>query len=163
MNDWITLDELLRKYPVDAKRLPKAMRAAQAGIDGVKLAELRQAKKLSQTHMAKKLKIDQSNISRIERGGFDKVEVRTLRRYVEALGGELEIRVKIDEVSQRLIDSEYEKKLVRRLARGEKSKSMVKKKPRSSLKGKTAPRAKSVAKRRRGKAEKARVGAARGR
>ncbi len=163
MNDWITLDELLRKYPVDAKRLAKAMRAAQAGIDGVKLAELRQAKKLSQTHMAKKLKIDQSNISRIERGGFDRVEVRTLRRYVEALGGELEIRVKIDEVSQRLIDSEYERKLERRLARGEKSKSMVKKKPKTSTKGGTTPRAKSVAKRRRGKAEKARVGAARGR
>jgi transcriptional regulator with XRE-family HTH domain len=117
MRSWTTLEEFLEKYPVDEKRMTSLRRKSQALIDGVKLAELRQVKRLTQAQMAKKLKIDQSNVSRIERGSFDPIEIRTLRRYVEALGGELEIRVKIDEVSQRLIDSEYEKKLERRLAR----------------------------------------------
>lgn len=159
MSEWITLEDLLRKFPQDPKRLAKAMREAQAAIDGVKLAELRQAKKLTQAQMAKKLKIDQSNVSRIERGGFDRVEIRTLRRYAEVLGGELEIRVKIDEVSQRLIDSEYEKKIERRMAPGEKAKKKFK----TGSKQKATRRAKSVAKRGRAKVQRARVGTSTGR
>lgn len=139
MTEGITLDELLKKYPVDPKRLRKNIRQAQAAIDGVKLAELRQAKKLTQKQMAKRLRIDQSNISRIERGGFDSVEIRTLRRYAEALGGELEIRVNIDKRSEKLIDSEYEKKLERKLAR------QVAAKREKKVPAKSAPEAKSVA------------------
>ena len=114
---WISLEEFRKEFPVDPKRLKRGVQKVLARLDGVKLAELRQAKRLTQAQMAKKLKIDQSNVSRIERGSFDAIEVHTLRRYVEALGGELEIRVKIDDVSQRLIDSEYERKMERRLAR----------------------------------------------
>ena len=114
---WISFEEFREEFPVDPKRLKRGVQKFLARLDGVKLAELRQVKRLTQAQMAKKLKIDQSNVSRIERGSFDAIEVRTLRRYVEALGGELEIRVNIDQVSQRLIDSEYEKKLERRFAR----------------------------------------------
>jgi transcriptional regulator with XRE-family HTH domain len=105
-----------KSWNLDEKRIRKGVRRLLALADGVKLAELRQAKRLTQAQMAKKLKIDQSSVSRIERGSFDAIEIRTLRRYVEALGGEIEIRVRIDEKSQRLIDSEYERKLERRLA-----------------------------------------------
>jgi len=137
MSGWITLDELLKKYPVDDKRMAKLRRKSQSLLDGVKLAELRQAKRLTQAKMAKKLKIDQSNVSRIERGSFDAIEIRTLRRYVEALGGEIEIRVRIDEKSQRLIDSEYERKLERRLAqRATGRKSVAKKRVKKEVRKK---------------------------
>jgi transcriptional regulator with XRE-family HTH domain len=116
MSEWTTWDEIRKRIPVNEKGVAKYVEMMHAAIDGVKLAELRQIRRLTQTQMAKKLKIDQSNVSRIERGKFDAVEIRTLRKYVEALGGELEIRVKIDDLSQRLIDSEYERKLERRLA-----------------------------------------------
>lgn len=116
-SEWVSWEEFREEFQVDPKRLKRGVQKILAKLDGVKLAELRQVKRLTQAQMAKKLKIDQSNVSRIERGSFDPIEIRTLRRYVEALGGELDIRVKIDEVSQRLIDSEYEKKLERRLAR----------------------------------------------
>lgn len=117
MSEFIPYDEIRKSWNLDEKRVRRGARKLMALVEGVKLAELRETKKLTQTQMAKKLKIDQSNVSRIERGSFDRVEIRSLRKYVEALGGELEINVKIDEISQRLIDSEYEKKLERRLAR----------------------------------------------
>ena len=117
MSEFIPYDEIRKSWNFDEKRVRRGVRKLMALVEGVKLAELRQTKKLTQAQMAKKLKIDQSNVSRIERGSFDAIEVRTLRKYVEALGGELEISVKIDDISQRLIDSEYEKKLERRLAR----------------------------------------------
>ena len=145
MSQWITLDELEKKRNHDPKKIAKQAKRMQALLDGVKLSELRQSRRFTQSQMAKKLKIDQSNVSRIERGNFDAVEIRTLRRYVEALGGELEIRVRIDDVSQRLIDSEYEKKVERKLVREEAAK---KRKKRKTTPAKSTPRAKSVAKRR---------------
>ena len=151
MSEWVSWDEIRKEIPVNEKRVAKYMKMMQAAIDGVELAELRQVRRLTQNQMAKKLKIDQSNVSRIERGKFDAVEIRTLRRYVEALGGELEIRVTIDDVSQRLIDSEYEKKMERKFAREE----AVKKRKRAP--SRSAPKAKSVAKRRTSKRVSARV------
>jgi len=151
MSEWVSWDEIRKEIPVNQKRVAKYMKMMQAAIDGVKLAELRQVRRLTQNQMAKKLKIDQSNVSRIERGKFDAVEIRTLRKYVEALGGELEIRVNIDDVSQRLIDSEYEKKMERKLVRAEGTRAKKK------LPAKMRPRAKSVAKRRTSKRVSARV------
>ncbi len=151
MSQWTTLDELEKKWNLDPKRIAKQAKRLQAVLDGVRLSELRQVKQLTQLQMAKRLKIDQSNVSRIERGRFDSIEIRTLRRYVEALGGELEIHVKIDDVSQRLIDSEYEKKMERKFARREALR--VKKK----MPAKARPRTKSVAKRRTSKRVSTRV------
>lgn len=151
MSQWITLKELEKKWNLDPKRIAKQAKLMQSALDGVKLAELRQVRRLTQAQMAKKLKIDQSNVSRIERGRFNSVEIRTLRKYVEALGGELEIRVKIDDVSQRLIDSEYERKMERKFAREEAGKK------RKKAPAKPAPKAKSVAKRRQSKKVRAKV------
>ena len=151
MSEFVSFEELKKSWNLDEKRLRKGVRQLLAVVDGVKLAELRQVKRLTQSQMAKKLKIDQSNVSRIERGKFDAVEIRTLRKYVEALGGELEIRVTIDDVSQRLIDSEYEKKMERKLIRAEAERAKKK------VPAKMRPRAKSVAKRRTSKRVSARV------
>jgi transcriptional regulator with XRE-family HTH domain len=142
VSKFVSFEELTKSWNLDEKKLRKGVQQLLALVDGVKLAELRQVKRLTQSQMAKKLKIDQSNVSRIERGRFDSIEIRTLRKYIEALGGELEIRVKIDDVSQRLIDSEYEKKMERKFARKEALR--VKKK----MPAKARPRTKSVAKRR---------------
>ena len=158
MSEWVSWDEVLKTFPVNEKRVAKYAKMMQAAMDGVKLSELRQLRKFTQAQIAKKLKIDQSNISRIERGRFDSIEIRTLRKYVEALGGELEIRVNIDKMSQRLIDSEYEKKMERRLARAEAATKRQKKAP-----AKSSSKAKSVAKRRRNTIQKARVGTRPGR
>jgi transcriptional regulator with XRE-family HTH domain len=53
---------------------------------------LRAAAGKTQTEVAKAARIDQADVSRLERKpDFDDCEVATLRRYVESLGGKLEV------------------------------------------------------------------------
>lgn len=54
------------------------------------LQELRQAREYTQQQLAESLGVDQSSISRMERR--TDMYLSTLRSYVKALGGELEIR-----------------------------------------------------------------------
>ena len=56
----------------------------------VRLSELRGRRGLSQAAVAEALSVTQPNISRIEQE--DDVYLSTLARYVEALGGHLEVR-----------------------------------------------------------------------
>jgi len=75
---------------------------ARERIDGIKgimdveltLAELRKARELTQTELATALEIKQSGVSRIE--GQTDLYLSTLGGYVNALGGELELRAKFD-------------------------------------------------------------------
>ena len=59
------------------------------------LQELRQARQMSQEHMAIILKTKQANISRIERR--TDMYISTLRSHIQAMGGELEIVAKFPE------------------------------------------------------------------
>lgn len=60
-----------------------------------KLGEVRKAYDLKQEDIAKRLKVSQSRVSRIERGDIDTAQVSTLRAYAQALGGDLEISVRV--------------------------------------------------------------------
>jgi DNA-binding XRE family transcriptional regulator len=60
------------------------------------LGELRRQLDLTQVVVADRLDVTQENISQIERGDAD-VRLSTLSRYVEALGGRLEIRARFPE------------------------------------------------------------------
>lgn len=54
------------------------------------LDELRSARELTQSELANVLKVDQGSISKLERR--TDMYISTLRRYVEAMGGSLQIR-----------------------------------------------------------------------
>lgn len=54
------------------------------------LHQLRNAREMTQTRLAEVLEMDQGNISRLEKR--TDMYLRTLRSYVEAMGGVLEIR-----------------------------------------------------------------------
>lgn len=64
-------------------------RAAELHEEEMSLRELRRALALTQTAMATKLAIKQASVARIERRSD--LLLSTLRGYVEAMGGELEI------------------------------------------------------------------------
>ncbi|MGQ0775739.1 MAG: helix-turn-helix domain-containing protein [Pseudonocardiales bacterium] len=59
-----------------------------------RLAEIRRAYGFDQSEVAERIGVSQSRISRIERGELDRSEISTVRSYVEALGGEIEIVAK---------------------------------------------------------------------
>ncbi|WP_420959890.1 XRE family transcriptional regulator [Brucella sp. IR073] len=57
--------------------------------DEMNLAELRRALKLSQAEIAQMLQLTQGSVAKIEKRAD--MYVGTLRRFIEAMGGELEI------------------------------------------------------------------------
>lgn len=61
------------------------------------LAEVRSASGLNQEELSRRLGISQSRVSRIERGNLEKTELATLRAFVQALGGDIEVIVKLGE------------------------------------------------------------------
>jgi len=52
--------------------------------------------------VAKRMKVSQSRLSRIERRDLSHTELGTLKSYVEALGGQFEIRATFGDESIRL-------------------------------------------------------------
>ncbi|MCP3888288.1 MAG: XRE family transcriptional regulator [Desulfobulbaceae bacterium] len=61
------------------------------------LAELRQARDLTQEQIARSLKIKQASVSKMETQ--TDMYISTMRKYIEAMGGELEIIAKFPEGS----------------------------------------------------------------
>lgn len=64
------------------------------------LQELRQARQFTQTSLAETLEVGQAEVSKMERR--TDLYVSTLRRYIEAMGGELEIVAKFPDGSIRI-------------------------------------------------------------
>lgn len=75
------------------KMSPSAQKAAlektQQMLKEMPLQELRQAHQMSQERMAEILNTKQANVSRIERR--TDMYISTLRSYIEAMGGQLDI------------------------------------------------------------------------
>jgi predicted transcriptional regulator len=71
-------------------------------LDALSLRELRQDLDLTQQQVAERADMTQSELSRLE--GRSDLRVSTLRRYVEALGGELEISVLVGKRRRKLSD-----------------------------------------------------------
>jgi DNA-binding XRE family transcriptional regulator len=76
------------KLPADARR--RVAERVIVELEKVPLSQLRKARKLTQAHLAEKLGVDQAAVSRVESRGD--LYLSTLREYVEAMGGQLEIR-----------------------------------------------------------------------
>jgi len=81
--------KLRAEIRANPKRRERVEQMSRALADAIKLAELRDSKKVSQKTLAAALSMSQANVSRIEHE--EDVYLSTLRRYVEALGGKLEI------------------------------------------------------------------------
>jgi|SRR5579872_2044166 len=79
--------ELQAKMPAGVRI--KSEVKANAMLRDMALDELRTARQMTQEHLAETLGIKQAAVSRMERR--TDVYVGTLAKYVEALGGELEI------------------------------------------------------------------------
>lgn len=95
-----TLDDIRTKRPLSTdarKRVDEAKRAMQLEIA---LAELRERRGATQADLADTLGTSRPNIGRIEKE--TDVRLSTLERYVEALGGKLEIHAVFDDADIKL-------------------------------------------------------------
>jgi transcriptional regulator with XRE-family HTH domain len=82
------LDDLLSELPIE-KRADLEARGQARLEDYQTLQELRKSRDLTQEKLAALLGINQENVSRLERR--NDLLLSTLRDYVEAMGGDLEI------------------------------------------------------------------------
>jgi predicted transcriptional regulator len=87
MHKWSDL-KAERFSPEDVEKLRKE---ALRDLLEEDLRALREAAGVTQEELAEKVGADQSQISRLERQGGGDARVSLLKRYVEALGGEIQI------------------------------------------------------------------------
>ena len=88
-------DELTKTFtPLRKRRVARKVRDLK---EGMALHELRRAGERSQEELARQLKVGQPAVAKLERR--TDMYVSNLRRYIEALGGSLEIRARFPEGS----------------------------------------------------------------
>jgi len=92
---WETLRSKMSPERRESNRL-----AAQQMIADMALEELRTARNITQTHLASLLQITQASVSKMEKR--TDMYVSTLRSFVQAMGGELEIRAVFPEGTVRI-------------------------------------------------------------
>ena len=86
--------DMVRDGLLSEDRLTELGRHLQAEVAAHRLAEVRVHYDISQTELAERIGVTQSRVSRIERGDIEHAELATIRDYIEALGGEMEVLAK---------------------------------------------------------------------
>jgi predicted transcriptional regulator len=89
--------EALARGRIKEEEIAEYRRQMLAEVRAHRLAEIREAAGLNQTEVAGRLGVSQSRVSRIERGAMDHTELATIRAYIGALGGELELVAKFED------------------------------------------------------------------
>jgi predicted transcriptional regulator len=90
-----SLSDVLTKRPVDRTAVDGHKRRMLEEVRAYQLRELREALGLTQVQLADALEVSQNRVSRLEHGNIERTQVDTLRRYVEAVGGQLHVEVEI--------------------------------------------------------------------
>jgi transcriptional regulator with XRE-family HTH domain len=96
-----SLREIKRERPSAPERVDRMKRALL--LENA-LQELRERRGARQSAVAQRLGTSRPNVSRIEQEAD--IRLSTLARYVEALGGNLEIRAVFDDETVRLVGSD---------------------------------------------------------
>lgn len=90
-----SLDDILAKRPINRTAVDATKKRMLDEVRAYQLRELREALDLTQVDIAKLLDVSQNRVSRLEHGDIERTQVDTLRRYVEAVGGQLHVEVEI--------------------------------------------------------------------
>jgi DNA-binding XRE family transcriptional regulator len=80
----------LKNETMTAEDLKKARKLTERDLAGIEMNRLRQKLEVTQEQLANKLHVTQTAVSRLERR--PDMLLSTLREFIEALGGEIEIR-----------------------------------------------------------------------
>jgi hypothetical protein len=88
----------VRRTKVPAERDPEAAAGIRGLRDALNLHQLRSGRQITQVELASRLGKSQGNVSELERR--NDVYLSSLREYVEALGGRLEVTAVFDDDRQ---------------------------------------------------------------
>ena len=90
-----SLNEMIAEKPVNRKAVNAHKKRMLEEIRAYRLVELRKASLITQVQLAQRLNVSQNRVSKIEHGDIERAQLDTLRRYVEAVGGELHVEVSV--------------------------------------------------------------------
>lgn len=93
MTTFTNFDDYMANLPADRKERIKDK--AKIISQSIELAKLRQSYKLKQSELAKKVGVSQASISKVESG--KDVQLSTLQKYIQSLGGEVKITAKMQD------------------------------------------------------------------
>ncbi|AFV87928.1 DNA-binding helix-turn-helix protein [Acidipropionibacterium acidipropionici ATCC 4875] len=87
----LSLEEFLAEHPVDRDQVEAAKAEMLARVRAYRLRELREAAHLTQAQVAEKIGVSQRQVSKIETGDLNNSKLITVRKYMEAVGGDLAV------------------------------------------------------------------------
>ncbi len=94
---------LYEKMPLESRRrVEKRVLAEKMALDG-----LRRARELTQVAVAERLGVDQGAVSKIEKRAD--MYVSTLRGYIEAVGGHLELRAVFPDTTVDVLIADFDR------------------------------------------------------
>ncbi len=86
-----TWNEIRAKRPPREDRVAEHRARGDAEVRAYRLREIREEQGLTQVELAERMHVKQPSVSDLERGALDRAGLSTIRAYVEALGGKIEI------------------------------------------------------------------------
>ncbi len=90
--DWTEIRKgMVASGQIDEAKSVEHQRRMLAEVRAHRLSEIRKLQHVTQVELAKAMDVDQSRVSRLEKGKLDATELGTVKKYVEALGGELRL------------------------------------------------------------------------
>lgn len=96
------VDEMYEMRPFDREQVARLAEDMRKEVRLYRLRELREQAKLTQQAMAQELHVSQNSVSKLERGNIDHSQMRTLKKYVETLGGSLKVEATFGDTSYRI-------------------------------------------------------------
>ena len=96
------VDEMHEMRPFDREQVARLAEDMRKEVRLYRLRELREQAKLTQQAMAQELHVSQNSVSKLERGNIDHTQMRTLKKYVETLGGSLKVEATFGDTSYRI-------------------------------------------------------------
>lgn len=86
-----TWRDVRAKRPVDSAAVAKHVARMEAEERAYRLREIRMEQGVTQKELAERMALTQPTISALEAGDLERSGLATLRSYVEALGGTIEV------------------------------------------------------------------------
>lgn len=86
-----TLEQFKTDHNLDQEEIDKTKNRLLEEMRVYELKEARKARDVTQKQLAEKMGVSQKRVSILESGDVDRTEIRTLRRYLQAIGGQLQV------------------------------------------------------------------------
>jgi transcriptional regulator with XRE-family HTH domain len=83
--------EAVTRGLIDEDKVAEQRARMLAEVRAYRLAEIRKSQNVTQVQLAQAMEVTQSRVSRLEKGMLAASELGTVKKYVEALGGQLRL------------------------------------------------------------------------